>query len=78
MAKYKQYSGKGFTEWIQPIERGYKFACCDCGLVHDLNFQVVDGRAQFQVQRNNRSTALVRRHAGIQVRATVRGEVRRG
>jgi hypothetical protein len=55
-------------EWVQPIEEGYKMACCDCGLVHTLDFRVEDGRAQFRVFRNNRSTALVRRHRNITVR----------
>ncbi len=48
-------------EWVQPIENGYKMACCDCGLVHTMNFRVHKGRAQFQVFRNNRSTAAMRR-----------------
>lgn len=48
-------------EWVQPIERGYKMACCDCGLVHTMNFRVVRGRAQFQVFRNNRATGQMRR-----------------
>lgn len=49
-------------EWIQPIRRGYRLACCDCGLVHDMDFRVLKGRAQFRVRRNNRSTAMMRRH----------------
>ncbi len=29
--KYAQvYSG----EWVQPVRKGYKMGCCDCGLVH--------------------------------------------
>ena len=54
---------EGWSRWVQPIERGYKMSCCDCGLVHTMNFRVDDdGRAQFQVQRNNRATGQVRRH----------------
>lgn len=52
----------GWTGWIQPIRKGYKMACCDCGLVHNMDFRVSDGRVQFRASRNNRSTALVRRH----------------
>ena len=54
-------------EWIQPIRRGYKMACCDCGLVHTLDFKTVGTRSrriQFRVFRNNRATAAVRRHMG--------------
>jgi hypothetical protein len=54
-------------EWVQPIPRGYKLACCDCGLVHKLNFRVVryaNGKrtkVQFQAFRDNRATAAKRR-----------------
>lgn len=48
-------------EWVQPIRRGYKSACCDCGLVHKMDFRVVNGRAQFRVFRDNRATAAMRR-----------------
>mgnify|MGYP001581134559 CR=1 FL=1 len=51
-------------KWVQPVHRGYKMACCDCGLVHIVDFRVWNGRVQFRVARNNRSTALMRRHAG--------------
>ena len=30
----------GWTEWQFPIMDGYKMACCDCGLVHNMQFQV--------------------------------------
>ncbi len=49
-------------DWIQPVRKGYKMACCDCGLVHTINFRIKNNRVQFQVFRNNRSTAMVRRH----------------
>lgn len=28
-------------EWITPIRNGYKMACCDCGLVHNMDFRPV-------------------------------------
>lgn len=49
-------------EWIQPIRRGYKMACCDCGLVHTMDFRIKDSRVQFRAFRNYRSTAQKRRH----------------
>lgn len=49
-------------EWVQPVRRGYKMACCDCGLVHTINFRIYRRRVQFQAFRNERSTALMRRH----------------
>jgi len=52
--------------WRAPRRRGYRSACCDCGLVHKKNFRLhVDaaGRHQIQVQtfRDNRATAAIRR-----------------
>ena len=41
-------------------------ACCDCGLVHDMDFRIVGDKAkriEFRVARNNRSTGQVRRWA---------------
>lgn len=49
-------------DWIQPIRRGYKMACCDCGLVHVLNFRIRNGKIQFQPRRDNRATAQRRRN----------------
>lgn len=48
-------------EWVQPVRQGYKMACCDCGLVHNLDFRIHKGRVQFRAFRNNRSTAMMRR-----------------
>lgn len=63
-AYYKPSAG----EWIQPVPRGYRMSCCDCGLVHRIDFRVIKWaggkrtKAQFRVFRDNRSTAMVRRH----------------
>lgn len=53
----------GWSRWIFPIMDGYKLTCCDCGLVHDMQFRVTDeyDRVEFRVRRNNRATAAVRR-----------------
>jgi hypothetical protein len=48
-------------EWITPNHNNYRQQCCDCGLVHRYRFRVVDGAVTFQVWRDNRSTAQVRR-----------------
>ncbi len=31
----------GWSRDVTPRMRGYKMACCDCGLVHDMEFDVV-------------------------------------
>lgn len=48
-------------EWVQPVRRGYKMGCCDCGLVHRMDFRIHHGRAQFRAFRAPRSTASMRR-----------------
>jgi hypothetical protein len=53
--KFKQVKS---GEWQQPVRRGYLLACCDCGLVHRLNFRLAK-RAnrnwiQFQAFRDGR------------------------
>lgn len=53
-------------EWVQPTPNGYKMACCDCGLVHVLDFRVIKyggnkTKVQFRVFRDNRSTGQMRR-----------------
>lgn len=53
--------------WVQPIRNGYKLACCDCGLVHKLDFKIVKRDEKhryilFRAYRDNRSTGQMRRH----------------
>ncbi len=31
----------GWSRWSQPVMDGYKLACCDCGLVHDVDFRAL-------------------------------------
>lgn len=77
MPRLKQeYSeADGWTRWVQPKMDGYKMGCCDCGLVHKMQFRVLKlkdantgvlmpqhmVKVQFRVQRDKRSTAAVRR-----------------
>lgn len=60
-----QYSKPKAGEWIRPIKRGYKMACCDCGLVHRMEFAHVPyggGRKIiFRAWRDERATAAMRR-----------------
>lgn len=52
-------------EWIQPTRKGYKMRCCDCGLVHRLDFRLVHTKGgifiHFRAFRDVRSTAATRR-----------------
>ena len=36
------YAGEdGWTDWIQPRHEQYRMQCCDCGLIHEMQFRVV-------------------------------------
>ena len=42
--------------------RNFREQCCDCGLIHRLDFRVVGGRIEFRTRRDNRAaTAAARR-----------------
>ena len=52
----------GWSDWIHPLP-GYKMACCDCSLVHNMQFRIDDlGQINFRASRNVRATAQKRRH----------------
>jgi hypothetical protein len=49
-------------EWITVPKRGFKEQCCDCGLVHRLNFRTnAKGQLEIQTFRDERATSAVRR-----------------
>lgn len=71
MSRYrKEVEGDdGWSDWIHPLP-GYKMACCDCGLVHNLQFRIDDAaQINFRAQRNVRSTAQMRRHSSANQKA---------
>lgn len=47
--------------WVSPVRKGYKMMCCDCGLVHRVDFRVRGGVIQFRIERDNRATGQARR-----------------
>jgi hypothetical protein len=70
--KYGQViANKGeWSRWYSPIHgvgnKNYRMACCDCGLVHEMQFRVMkDSRGRNSVilraKRNNRATSAMRR-----------------
>lgn len=35
-------SGRGgWSKWVSPKMKGYKMECCDCGLIHEIEFDIV-------------------------------------
>ncbi len=63
--KHHRFKKAKDREWIQPVMRGYLMACCDCGLVHRMDFRIVKGkrkeRVQFRASRARNYTSRLRR-----------------
>lgn len=67
--RYRQHpvDADGWTEWFKPKQTWgnghYRTACCDCGLVHEMDFHVGDddGKVWIRVRRNERATSAKRR-----------------
>ena len=57
-------------KWEEPVMRGYRFACCECALVHRMDFRLSRGQIQFRVFRDSRAT-LARRRARERVGGVV-------
>jgi hypothetical protein len=64
------YQVIAYGEWTRPRMRDFREQCCDCGLIHRLDFRIVDGRVEFRTRRDDRATAAARRRLG---RAADRG-----
>lgn len=60
---YKQHpvDADGWTDWIRPAQ-GYRMGCCDCGLVHEMEFRVSGEKVEFRAKRHARATAVKRRY----------------
>jgi hypothetical protein len=50
-----------YGEWTRPRMRNFREQCCDCGLIHRLDFRIIDGRIEFRTRRDDRATAAARR-----------------
>lgn len=69
--KAKRFPIQKAGRWVQPIMRNYLLACCDCCLVHRLDFRIVGTRklrVQFRVYRHVGQTKALRKREGVIVR----------
>jgi len=69
MTKYQKppVNGDGWTGWFYPAMLGYKISCCDCGLVHQINFKIDNDRVLMDVKRDNRATGQKRRRKQFKI-----------
>jgi hypothetical protein len=61
MSKRVTYQVISYGEWTRPRMRNFREQCCDCGLIHRLDFRIVHGRIEFRTRRDDRATAAARR-----------------
>lgn len=52
---------KGWTRWIRPIMKGYRLNCCECNLVHEMEFRIHKGRPEFRARVDIKETDLRRK-----------------
>ena len=68
MGKRVVYRVISYGEWTRPRMRNFREQCCDCGLIHRLDFRIADGRIEFRTRRggarHRRRAAEVQIHAG--------------
>ena len=61
MRKRVSYDVISYGEWTRPRMKDFREQCCDCGLIHRLDFRIVDGRVEFRTRRDDRAAAAARR-----------------
>jgi hypothetical protein len=70
MAKRSSYDEIGYGEWTRPRMRDFREQCCDCGLIHRLDFRIVDakGRSLPSSRTKGRSRPSSRLHVEFRTR----------
>ena len=62
-------------EWVD-VTNGQLLACCDCGLVHDTEYAVLDGRILKRVFRDRKETSYRRKRKDVKASInTLKGEI---
>jgi hypothetical protein len=69
MAKRVTYPVIAYGDWTRPRRRDFREQCCDCGLIHRLDFRIVDGKIEFRTRRDDRATAAARRYQTVEFSA---------
>jgi len=60
MGRYKEVDDEGVE--LPGGKHFFELACCDCGLVHKVYYSTEDGKLIMFFDRDDRSTAQLRRH----------------
>lgn len=59
---------RGFSRWVNPILNGYMMGCCDCGLVHEMEFRAFK-RGKVRKDGSYKLTVLRPSEYGVRLRA---------
>lgn len=49
-------------QWVELPKRGLLLRCCDCGLVHKVNFRIKDNEIDAQFYRKTKATYDARKN----------------
>ena len=66
--KHKKFRQEINRRWVQPVMKNYYMACCDCNLVHRMDFRVVTNKktgqqkVQFRASRAPKYTSRLRKN----------------
>jgi hypothetical protein len=61
-----------WSDWVDPKQDEYLIACCDCGLVHEMQFRV----AKFESDTSNECEVIEDNNIHAQFRAKRRDDIR--
>lgn len=75
MRQERAVGPRGFSRWVQPQMAKYFLSCCDCGLVHEMQFRIAAGKVrglnvgqsmhvQFRARRAEAYTRRERKKSG--------------
>lgn len=71
MAKPGPYSQVKEGEWLDVSRRDEREQCCDCGLVHRVDYRIIEkngrNKIEYRCWRDDNATKRIRKRAGIRV-----------
>lgn len=59
LMKYEEVKN---NEWTELGLKNQDLICCDCNLVHTIDFKIKDGKLFAKFRRNEKATAAIRRN----------------
>lgn len=72
MARPGRYDQVKEGEWTSIDRRDNREQCCDCGLVHKIDYRIVEknggrNKIEFRCWRDDKATSSIRKRAGIEI-----------